>query len=580
MSFEESAVETYCELCQKILNPPYIYAEIHSGEVKRESAVCTTCNSYLERITQIINEHKIGWGQISKTGEKWLRTSRTHHYMQKNGRSIETYLNLSISPNDEESIEKDVMTGRTDPEVFEWEYLEIIKRVMKPSYREDLKKVLRAYCAKNPNIGYCQGMNYVAMWLLLFLDVNSSFFVLSYLVESWLLPDFYVGSRNGNSLNGFYIESTTISSFLEFCIPAMRSACMPSDQFSDFFSLQLMIQLFVNTVSFETCIFLWDKLMEEGSISLIRGTVALVYISEDYIKEGEHPLNILKSIPVARIRQRLEDVYESLKERITSKAVDNLRQKARDYRAGQWQKCEKIVNRKLEKISNFNEAEITKIRDIFFTFLKEKKIVRDTVRYTIELPSGVQESFNEIGYRSGISKNQFLEIVSGVNPKLKNSAEMIFDRFDEDKSSYLDLRELTLCISVMSKGDFDEKLKVCFDAYDQDKSGFLQPNEMEDMIRSLTKPYLIETNEENLFSIEEFKEKMRIICQKSGDILFFRDFLYAIKADPMLFACFSDHFNIDFVEIQQFTLEKKSERRTSRRRDSAGFSSCKKCVII
>ena len=46
---------------------------------------------------------------------------------------------------------------------------------MKPSYRDDISRVLKAYCARNPNIGYCQGMSYVCMWLLLFLDHNRAF---------------------------------------------------------------------------------------------------------------------------------------------------------------------------------------------------------------------------------------------------------------------------------------------------------------------------------------------------------------------------------------------------------------------
>ena len=83
--------------------------------------------------------------------------------MQKNEGNIDIYSKLPVSVDDEEIIYKDVMTGRTDPESFKLEFRELIKRIMKPTYRDDICKVLSAYCARNPSIGYCQGMSYVCM---------------------------------------------------------------------------------------------------------------------------------------------------------------------------------------------------------------------------------------------------------------------------------------------------------------------------------------------------------------------------------------------------------------------------------
>ena len=188
------------------------------------------------------------------------------------------------------------------------------------------------------------------------------------------------------------------------------------------------------------------------------------------------------------------------------------------------------------------------------------------------------ESFEKNSFESGISREQFVEIISRVNPKLQNSAALIFDRFDEDKSGSLDFRELTICISIMCKGDFDEKLKVCFDAYDEDKSGFLQPNEMEILITSLIKPYvqIDERAEADGLNIEEIKNRIKMICEKSGDILCFKDFLYAVKSDPALFALFSDHFMVRFEGIQQID----QGRKKSKRRDSSGNAMCNKCLLL
>jgi Ca2+-binding EF-hand superfamily protein len=560
-SYEESALETYCGLCNKILNPPFEVFQVFSLDGAPSHALCYLCRTHMKKVIEIIGSLGISWGTDSKTGVKWMKSSGAFSYKRENSSSFEDYLKLEVSEEDIEMINKDVNAGRTDPEIFEWEYHEIIKRIMKPTYREDLCKVLKAYCAKNPGIGYCQGMSYICMWLLLFLSPESAFFMFSYLVEKILLPDFYSNSHHGNSLNGFYIESSTISGFLKKCVPVFEKACMPADSFSDFFSLQLLIQLFVNAIDFESCTFLWTKLMEEGNIALIRGVVALVSVSKEAVASGEHPLNISKAFPEKKLKIDLEQEYSQLSEYISQDRVNSLRKRAKESRARQWQKCEKLSLRKLEKVSNFDSGEILELSLIFQQMIKTCERVADgrsSARFTLRLPEGTQDSFEAQTYESGLRKEQFLQIVTSINPKLQQSAELIFEKFDEDKSGLLDFRELTICLSVMCKGGIEDKLKICFDVYDADKSGFLQPDEMEELIKSITKPY--KDSEDSGLDVDEIQRKMRMLCEKSGDILCFRDFVLAVKSDPMLYDCFSDYLGASASPME--TLSKANSKET------------------
>ena len=228
-----------------------------------------------------------------------------------------------------------MVTGRSDPGTHNWQVRECLLRISGSTYRDDIKKVLKAYCVKNNKVGYCQGMNIVTVWLLIFLDYNKAFLMLCYLIEKKLLPDFYIGSKHGNSLNGFYIESTVIAGLLEHILPGMKNNDIPTNEFSDFFSLQHLIQIFVSTVDIETTVFLWDKLCKEGSISLIRGVVALVIISEKAVKNGTHPLHILKILADNRVAPQVQETYERLEKEITDVRVQRLRKLARDLRAKQ-----------------------------------------------------------------------------------------------------------------------------------------------------------------------------------------------------------------------------------------------------
>ena len=362
------------------------------------------------------------------------------------------------------------------------------------------------------------------------------------------MPDFYIGGKRGNSLNGFYIESTTIAGILEKYIPAVAQGCLPANSFADFFSIKLLIQLYINAVDLESCIFLWEKFMEEGSNALVRGVVSLVSISENSVRNGEHPLTILENLTENQIKPQLAEEYERLKIEITDNRVESLRTLAREFRAQEWHKCEKFSIRKLEKCSSFKEEEIISLRDIFTDLINKKNSsTKDRLKRSVKLPGDLQKSFAKNKFEAGISKDQFIEMISDINPRLQESASLIFDKFDEDKSGLLDFRELTICISIMCKGDFDEKLKICFDAYDEDKSGYIQPNEMEALIENLIKPYKQNNSEslseENL-DVNIIKNSMRIICEKSGGVLCFKDFLLAVKADSALYSCFCNHFTI------------------------------------
>jgi len=82
-----------------------------------------------------------------------------------------------------------------------------------------------------------------------------------------------------------------------------------------------------------------------------------------------------------------------------------------------------------------------------------------------------------------------LSTIGKFNENLLDWAEGVFDTYDEDKSGYLDFRELVICMSVLCKGSFEERMRLCFNVYDADKSGYLQFDEYEHLIKSILAPY-------------------------------------------------------------------------------------------
>ena len=62
--------------------------------------------------------------------------------------------------------------------------------VMDKTGRKALQRILLAYAWRNPSVGYCQGMNFIAGSLLLFMDEEDAFWCLAVIAED-LLPGYY-----------------------------------------------------------------------------------------------------------------------------------------------------------------------------------------------------------------------------------------------------------------------------------------------------------------------------------------------------------------------------------------------------
>ena len=63
-----------------------------------------------------------------------------------------------------------------------------------------LKNILLAYSVRNPQVGYCQSMNFLCAMLLLYLEEEQAFWVLAALVEVLrLLRTLHAGEQGGSA---------------------------------------------------------------------------------------------------------------------------------------------------------------------------------------------------------------------------------------------------------------------------------------------------------------------------------------------------------------------------------------------
>jgi Ca2+-binding EF-hand superfamily protein len=559
-----------------------------------EYEVCLPCSLIISEISGFIVSQDIGWAKLSRKGLEWLNYPTVQQWANHQNLNIEDYQGLSISSVDQGMINKDVTSGRSDPVTFNWEIRETLFRLEKETYKEDITRLLSSFCARRRNIGYCQGMGFISVWLLIFLDVKSAFVIFCFLIEKCLPPDMYIGSNHGNALNGFYVESTVIASLLEHSNSSMKKLTMPTNEFTDFFAMQHLVQLFINTIDLPSTVFIWDQLFKEGSVSLIKGVISLVHLSNNWILKEMHPLMILKQLNNQRVSLKLQEFYKTLEEEVTPSRVERLRKKARNFRSQQWIDSQNIVIKRMQNMSGFSPDEIQELQKKFslmvksFTEIEPERRKASRRRSSVDLPAEIQAKMEDYRYSKtfGIKKVEFVDLLKDISSVMAEHGEIIFDTFDDDQTGFLDFRELVIALSSISIGSFEDKLQICFNAYDSEKCGFLDSIEIQLLIQRILEPYAMVVNKdpaekEGYLKIVRIHQKMMDLSEKSNGKLSYFDLLYGIKADQFLYNCFNEFFGIEFSSQYSKIYSALSMRSgTETKIEKYADSKCRNCFIL
>jgi Ca2+-binding EF-hand superfamily protein len=136
----------------------------------------------------------------------------------------------------------------------------------------------------------------------------------------------------------------------------------------------------------------------------------------------------------------------------------------------------------------------------------------------------------------GINKAEFKDLLGDLNEKMVDYFDRMFDTYDRDKSGLIDFREVVCFISLITKGSFQEKLKVCFDVFDLDRSGHLKDNELANFVNTLLAPIQEEMKRRgteffNKMALGFIKKKFQNLSDVNDGFVSFYDLKMAIMSD-------------------------------------------------
>eukprot|EP00928_Gymnodinium_smaydae_P087868 TRINITY_DN72058_c0_g1_i1.p1 TRINITY_DN72058_c0_g1~~TRINITY_DN72058_c0_g1_i1.p1 ORF type:complete len:371 (+),score=92.25 TRINITY_DN72058_c0_g1_i1:116-1228(+) len=158
-----------------------------------------------------------------------------------------------------------------------------------------LRRVLCAYASHNPDLGYCQGMNFVAGLLLAVAGPKRTdrevFCVFVVLMEQIGLAGFYSDSL---PLLRRYLRAHDL--LLEQYVPALRQHLIKQRVLPIMYLHQWFLTLFVNAFPRPVVLNIWDAVIAEGFPVVLRLAVTLLMVMQHHLlaMEMEDIISFLK----------------------------------------------------------------------------------------------------------------------------------------------------------------------------------------------------------------------------------------------------------------------------------------------
>ncbi|XP_062245989.1 TBC1 domain family member 2B [Platichthys flesus] len=145
---------------------------------------------------------------------------------------------------------------------------------------QKLRNVLMAFSWRNPDIGYCQGLNRLAAIALLYLDQEDAFWSLIAIVEVFMPRDYYT-----KTLLGSQVDQRVFKDLMLEKLPRLHAHFEQHKVDFSLITFNWFLVVFVDSVVSSVLFKIWDAFLYEGPKIIFRSALALFkYKEEEFLK--------------------------------------------------------------------------------------------------------------------------------------------------------------------------------------------------------------------------------------------------------------------------------------------------------
>lgn len=211
------------------------------------------------------------WMQLSGASNLLISSPRNYYYNIINEHKNETTIAI-------QDIERDL--HRSLPEHYYFKTSE---------GRTALRRVLTAFSWHNPSIGYCQSMNVIAAFLLLYLEEEEAFYMITRITE--LFPDFYTIDMIGS-----VVDAHVFSHLIQKHFPKLHKHFKQISMDLSIVVLPWFLCLFVGYVPWDLLTRIFDLLFFYGPKYLFQISLALFSVHHDNLLHAEDSVDTANRI--------------------------------------------------------------------------------------------------------------------------------------------------------------------------------------------------------------------------------------------------------------------------------------------
>lgn len=233
------------------------------------------------------------------------------HSSQAYWKIIENYNRSFPNPNDHQI---NVDLERTFPGEDFYQDPEII---------EQLRRVCTAYTIRNPEIGYCQGFNFIVGRFLQLMSEEEAFWMLTSLLESFIPIDYY------SKMVGVIIDHNILNDLIESRMPDLYYHMQDAFFEPKVVTFQWFSCLFSYNFSFDIIARIWDLFFLKGSKILFRVSLAILHMMRHQIMQKsnfEEIMRVFDGIPAQlQDANAIIQVSNMPKYKLKNKEIEELR---------------------------------------------------------------------------------------------------------------------------------------------------------------------------------------------------------------------------------------------------------------